>query len=117
MELKVGSRVLVYVHDPYAPRMGLAARVAMGAIIADNCDWCHGGSYHCETSIMTLIVIQQVSFIKRPWVQRLSGLRLVLNLTTPIIHGRSHRNDGDVCRTKQATAARRQKGPVQISDE
>ncbi len=34
-----------YVYDPYAPLITFTAGVAMGAIIANNCDWHHGGCY------------------------------------------------------------------------
>jgi hypothetical protein len=34
-----------YVYDPYAPLVTFAAGVAVGAIIANNCDWGHGGTY------------------------------------------------------------------------
>lgn len=34
-----------YVYDPYAPLVTFAAGVAVGAIIANNCDWHHGGIY------------------------------------------------------------------------
>jgi uncharacterized protein DUF3300 len=34
-----------YVYDPYAPLVTFAAGVAVGAIIANNCDWHHGGCY------------------------------------------------------------------------
>src|SRR5436190_4771555 len=34
-----------YVYDPYAPLVTFAAGVAVGAIIANNCDWGHGGCY------------------------------------------------------------------------
>ena len=37
-----------YVYNPYAPLVTFAAGVAMGAIIANNCDWYHGGCYHGE---------------------------------------------------------------------
>jgi hypothetical protein len=35
-----------YVYDPVAPLVTFAAGVAVGAIIANNCDWNHGGCYH-----------------------------------------------------------------------
>lgn len=35
-----------YVYNPYAPAVTFAAGVAVGAIIANNCDWYHGGCYH-----------------------------------------------------------------------
>jgi hypothetical protein len=34
-----------YVYDPYAPLVTFAAGVAVGAIIANNCDWHGGGVY------------------------------------------------------------------------
>lgn len=34
-----------YVYDPYAPLVTFAAGVAVGAIIANNCDWHSGGIY------------------------------------------------------------------------
>lgn len=40
-----------YVYDPYAPLVGFAAGVAMGAIIANNCDWYHGGCYHGDVNV------------------------------------------------------------------
>lgn len=35
-----------YVYDPVTPLVTFAAGVAVGAIIANNCDWYHGGCYH-----------------------------------------------------------------------
>ena len=32
-----------YVYNPYAPLVTFGAGVAVGAIIANNCDWHHGG--------------------------------------------------------------------------
>jgi hypothetical protein len=40
-----------YVYDPYAPLVTFTAGVAMGAIIANNCDWHHGGCYHGDVDI------------------------------------------------------------------
>jgi hypothetical protein len=34
-----------YVYDPWAPLITFGAGIAMGAIIANNCDWHHGGVY------------------------------------------------------------------------
>lgn len=34
-----------YVYDPYAPLVAFGAAVAVGAIIANNCDWHSGGVY------------------------------------------------------------------------
>lgn len=34
-----------YVYDPYAPLVTFGAAIAVGAIIANNCDWHHGGVY------------------------------------------------------------------------
>ena len=34
-----------YVYDPWAPFITFGAGVAVGAIIANNCDWGHGGCY------------------------------------------------------------------------
>jgi len=34
-----------YVYNPYAPLVTFAAGVAVGAIIANNCNWYHGGCY------------------------------------------------------------------------
>ena len=34
-----------YVYNPWAPLITFSAGVAMGAIIANNCDWHHGGCY------------------------------------------------------------------------
>lgn len=34
-----------YVYNPYAPLITFGAGVAVGAIIANNCDWGHGGTY------------------------------------------------------------------------
>jgi hypothetical protein len=35
-----------YVYNPYAPLITFGAGIAVGAIIANNCDWYHGGCYH-----------------------------------------------------------------------
>lgn len=40
-----------YVYDPIAPLVTFTAGVAMGAIIANNCDWWHGGCYHGDVDI------------------------------------------------------------------
>ena len=40
-----------YVYNPYAPLVTFAAGVAMGAIIANNCNWYHGGCYHGNLNI------------------------------------------------------------------
>jgi hypothetical protein len=40
-----------YVYNPYAPLVTFTAGVAMGAIIANNCDWHHGGCYHGDVDI------------------------------------------------------------------
>jgi len=40
-----------YVYDPYAPLVTFAAGVAIGAIIANNCDWNHGGCYHSDVNV------------------------------------------------------------------
>jgi len=40
-----------YVYDPIAPLVTFTAGVAMGAIIANNCDWHHGGCYHGDVDI------------------------------------------------------------------
>ena len=40
-----------YVYNPYAPLVTFAAGVAVGAIIANNCDWHHGGCYHSDVNI------------------------------------------------------------------
>ncbi len=34
-----------YVYDPYAPLVTFGVGIAVGAIIANNCDWHHGGVY------------------------------------------------------------------------
>jgi hypothetical protein len=40
-----------YVYDPIAPLVTFTAGVAMGAIIANNCDWWHGGCYHGDVDV------------------------------------------------------------------
>jgi len=40
-----------YVYNPMAPVVTFAAGVAMGAIIANNCNWYHGGCYHGNVNI------------------------------------------------------------------
>jgi len=40
-----------YVYNPYAPLVTFAAGVAMGAIIANNCNWYHGGCYHGNVNV------------------------------------------------------------------
>ncbi len=35
-----------YVYNPIAPLITFGAGIAVGAIIANNCDWYHGGCYH-----------------------------------------------------------------------
>ena len=40
-----------YVYNPVAPLMTFTAGVAMGAIIANNCNWSHGGCYHGDVDI------------------------------------------------------------------
>jgi len=40
-----------YVYNPYAPAVTFAAGVAMGAIIANNCNWYGGGCYHGDVDI------------------------------------------------------------------
>lgn len=40
-----------YVYNPMAPLVTFTAGVAMGAIIANNCDWYHGGCYHGDVDI------------------------------------------------------------------
>jgi hypothetical protein len=39
------------VYNPVAPLVTFTAGVAMGAIIANNCDWHHGGCYHGDVDI------------------------------------------------------------------
>jgi hypothetical protein len=40
-----------YVYNPWAPLVTFGAGVAVGAIIANNCDWYHGGCYHGDVDI------------------------------------------------------------------
>ena len=40
-----------YVYNPYAPVVTFAAGVAVGAIIANNCNWYRGGCYHGNVNI------------------------------------------------------------------
>jgi len=40
-----------YVYNPVAPLVTFTAGVAMGAIIANNCNWYHGGCYHGDVDI------------------------------------------------------------------
>jgi hypothetical protein len=40
-----------YVYNPYAPLVTFGVGVAMGAIIANNCNWYHGGCYHGNVNI------------------------------------------------------------------
>jgi len=40
-----------YVYNPYAPLVTFTAGIAMGAIIANNCNWSHGGCYHGDVDI------------------------------------------------------------------
>jgi len=40
-----------YVYNPVAPLVTFTAGVAMGAIIANNCDWHGGGCYHSDVDI------------------------------------------------------------------
>ena len=40
-----------YVYNPYAPAVTFAAGEAMGAIIANNCNWYGGGCYHGDVDI------------------------------------------------------------------
>src|SRR5512143_2981831 len=40
-----------YVYDPVAPLVTFGAGMAMGAIIANNCNWSHGGCYHGDVDI------------------------------------------------------------------
>ena len=40
-----------YVYDPIAPLVTFTAGIAMGAIIANNCDWYHGGCYHGDVDV------------------------------------------------------------------
>jgi hypothetical protein len=40
-----------YVYNPLAPLVTFGAAVAVGAIIANNCDWHHGGCYHSDVNV------------------------------------------------------------------
>lgn len=40
-----------YVYNPYAPLVTFGVGIAVGAIIANNCDWYHGGCYHGNVNI------------------------------------------------------------------
>ena len=40
-----------YVYNPVAPLVTFGAAIAVGAIIANNCDWNHGGCYHGNVNI------------------------------------------------------------------
>ena len=40
-----------YVYNPYAPLVTFGAGIAVGAIIANNCDWYHGGCYHGDVNV------------------------------------------------------------------
>jgi|KBSSwiStaDraftv2_1062776.scaffolds.fasta_scaffold65293_2 hypothetical protein len=40
-----------YVYNPMAPLVTFTAGVAMGAIIANNCDWHHGGCYYGNVNV------------------------------------------------------------------
>ena len=40
-----------YVYNPVAPLITFGAGIAMGAIIANNCDWYRGGCYHNDVNI------------------------------------------------------------------
>ena len=40
-----------YVYNPYAPLVTFGAGIAVGAIIANNCDWHHGGCYHGDVNV------------------------------------------------------------------
>jgi len=40
-----------YVYNPLAPLVTFGAAVAVGAIIANNCDWHHGGCYHGDVNV------------------------------------------------------------------
>jgi len=40
-----------YVYNPYAPLVTFTAGIAMGAIIANNCNWSHGGCYHGDVDV------------------------------------------------------------------
>lgn len=40
-----------YVYNPIAPLVSFGVAVGIGAIIANNCDWWHGGCYHGDVDI------------------------------------------------------------------
>ena len=40
-----------YVYNPLAPLVTFGAGMAVGAIIANNCDWYHGGCYHRNVNV------------------------------------------------------------------
>ena len=40
-----------YVYNPYAPLVTFGVGIAVGAIIANNCDWNHGGCYHGNVNV------------------------------------------------------------------
>ncbi len=40
-----------YVYDPYAPLVTFGMGMAVGAIIANNCDWHHGEVYHSDVNV------------------------------------------------------------------
>jgi len=40
-----------YVYNPIAPLVSFGVAVGIGAIIANNCDWHHGGCYHGDVDI------------------------------------------------------------------
>jgi hypothetical protein len=40
-----------YVYNPVAPLVTFGMGMAMGAIIANNCNWYHGGCYHSDVDI------------------------------------------------------------------
>ena len=42
-----------YVYNPYAPLVTFGVGIAVGAIIANNCNWYHGGCYRGHTAMST----------------------------------------------------------------
>jgi hypothetical protein len=40
-----------YVYNPYAPLVTFGVGLTMGLIIANNCNWYHGGCYHSDVDI------------------------------------------------------------------
>jgi hypothetical protein len=40
-----------YVYNPIAPLLTFGAGIAVGAIIANNCNWYHGGCYHNDVNV------------------------------------------------------------------